>query len=144
MGSCGCGDYSPSWRLPGPGGIVYTIEMKRGCPDCGTPHGIVIYQHDAATARSWRDEDRPLLPIVPYDGDDASGACALAVLDPGDLETVIREHLAGLEDPLDWPSDDPDSWAREMSGEPLNEAVHRTLCRTEEAHTTTSTPAVSS
>ena len=128
MGSCGCGDYHADYRLPGPDGIVYTIALKRGCEECGTPHGIVIYRHDARSQREWRTDDVPELPIVPYTDGEVNGEARLAVLDPADLHNAILAYL-DERDEEDWPANDAQSWAIEMSGEPLTEAVHRTLMR---------------
>lgn len=131
MGSCGCGDYHADFRLPGPNGIVYTIALHRGCEECGTPHGLVIHRHDTEGQRAWRTDEVPELPFVPYDGGYPIPAeASLAVLHPDDLRDAIREHLESA-DREDWPVDEPEAWAIEMSGAPLDEAVHRTLMRTE-------------
>ena len=97
MGECGCGNYQPRWRLPGPGGIVYTIETYRGCDYCQTPSGVVIYRHDAETAASWGDEGVDVLPFVPYSGG-PSGQFAITVFDHERMRREIAAHFADADE----------------------------------------------
>ena len=42
MGHCGCADFNPILRMPGPDGFVYAIGVYPSCVSCDSPAGITI------------------------------------------------------------------------------------------------------
>lgn len=93
MGECGCGDTTPEFRLPGPDGITYGIEIYGSCHYCETPAGVVIYRFDAAEAAVWLDgvEDAPLMAYDPERPTNAQ--LAIPIVDPEFLMKALEDAV---------------------------------------------------
>ena len=63
MGACGCGDYQPMFRVPGPDGIMYALEVYAGCEYCSTGPGVMIHRHGETGRRDWDVDQLPELPF---------------------------------------------------------------------------------
>lgn len=61
MGQCGCGDFYPQFKLPGPNGSIYAIELFSGCHDCRSPAGVSIVRLSGEQLQEWEAEHIPLL-----------------------------------------------------------------------------------
>lgn len=53
MCECGCAQFSPSYKMPGPDGATYVIEIKRPCHDCSTPLGFIIHRMSEKDVVEW-------------------------------------------------------------------------------------------
>lgn len=99
MGECGCGNFSAKWKLPGPNGVLYAIEVYPGCSYCDNPAGVVVY-------RVRTDDDAfdvaglPELPIQVYQreplfadmpSDPISGEAFIPIVHTGSVLDVIAE-----------------------------------------------------
>ncbi len=95
MCECGCSMGNPTYRLQGPAGVCYVIELYPGCRNCSAPPGMVIKRihknHDN------RDElaEIPHLPfIVSRDGAECPIKCGP---DPDEFsEGVVAQVVAGV------------------------------------------------
>jgi len=127
MGQCGCGDYSPSFKMPGPRGIVYTISFYRACDYCETPSGIIINRMDK---RSQRDFDVGDLPDAPFNAysetEPINGDLCLAVLDPAHLRAAVEASFLGM-DEEEMADKTNESIADTVVEEALNEAFIQTM-----------------
>ena len=53
MGQCGCGDFHPQFKLPGPEGSFYALQLYTGCLDCRTPAGIIVAKLKGDEVDEW-------------------------------------------------------------------------------------------
>lgn len=90
MGQCGCGDYRPNVKFPGPDGSTYTLEIHDSCRYCETPFGVVITRHPELT-----DENDDYLvrelPDVDFMKVDDAAAAHFALLDPNLLRKKLED-----------------------------------------------------
>lgn len=95
MGSCGCGDFSPLWKLPGPDGITYAIEIYGPCDFCYTPLGVRIYQITDDQLTTWGVDELPDLEMYGYactDRGDLNAEALIALLDPEQLKLDLLDE----------------------------------------------------
>lgn len=59
MGQCGCGDFYPLWKLPGPDGSQYTIELLPACDYCREPLAVRISQLRGDALDHWEIDQVP-------------------------------------------------------------------------------------
>lgn len=96
MGACGCADYNGQWRLAGPKGLVYVVEVYDGCEYCETPAGVRFYRFGKESARDWNVRELPdLLANHGYseDGDTGDAERLVGVVDGAALRDVLGEEL---------------------------------------------------
>jgi hypothetical protein len=127
MGQCGCSDTIPDFRLPGPDGVHYGIQIYSSCHYCVTPAGVDIYRFDDTGAEEWLD-GVPEAPFTPYNADAPIAAqLSIPVLEPAELAKAIGRDQR--EDAEYNGADDEDF--REISEEDIRlalpAAVHNTL-----------------
>ncbi len=104
MGECGCGDFAAEWKLPGPNGVLYAIEVYPGCSYCDNPAGVVVY-------RVRTDDDAfnvaglPDLPIGVYQreplfegqaSDPVSGEAFIPITHTGAVLELIAERFGDV------------------------------------------------
>lgn len=97
MGQCGCADTSMVRRFPGPDGIIYGLELKPPCTNCGA-RALVIVTRLRDKDDQWWAEGVPELFTDP--------AHQEAVIPVLEIETVEKAILAGIQGGEE---DDPDS-----------------------------------
>lgn len=126
MGACGCGDTTPMFRMPGPAGVVYGVEVYESCHYCETPAGVVLYRFDEADDNAIFVEGLPEAPFVSYNTEQPTDAqLAIPVVDPRHLAQAMTAHYE------ESGSYDGDETSREIAEQDtqyvLPDAVHRTL-----------------
>lgn len=117
MGACGCGDYAADFKLPGPDGIVYAIEVRTPCDYCSTPAGVVLHRFTATGAKEWGADKLPEF-VFPKSGDRdyEDSSRGLAVVDPSLLwAALVRAGGDALEEAL--LEDDAEAALREAVAE---------------------------
>lgn len=94
MCECGCGDFNASWRLPGPKGTTYSIQVYPGCDFCDTPAGILIGKHSKEDAAAWGVPDLPEPTFPKLNDKDYDGAqFAIPVFHPQELVRAMSKRL---------------------------------------------------
>lgn len=81
MGECGCGNFYPEFKFPGPDGSVYALQVYRGCEGCQTPVGVIISRLTGEEIEEWDVEHLPELPFH-------------------DISENYREYLVQVADPM--------------------------------------------
>lgn len=94
MGACGCGDYQPMFRFPGPDGTVYALEVYAGCGDCATGPGVMIHRHGEEGRRDWDVDHLPELPF--HDLGAPEGQFAMPILS---WESARKRFVPLAQDP---------------------------------------------
>ncbi len=90
MCECGCGDFQGHMRFPGPRGVVYAIELKPACSNCGAPAGVLVHRFSAKLAKEWCVGDLPLAPFA----DDIDGyAFGIPVVEPQLLADALEDEM---------------------------------------------------
>lgn len=119
MCECGCGDYEGDFRLDGPDGIIYAIELKHPCRNCDAPGGIVIHRFSAELAREWGADQLPRFPFMTLrDGKEFDGTSGgIPVIDVQTMVHALDEH----------PYRDEDG---EAVDEDVSHAIHAALNKT--------------
>jgi len=98
MGTCGCGDYGASLRLPGPDGVVYAIAFYRGCNYCDAPPGVIVHRHSTKDAALWGVNSLPEPDWHVFSADSAEAA--FPAVDFKTLKALLTEQIK-LEDECD-------------------------------------------
>lgn len=101
MGECGCGDFDSQYKLAGPEGVTYSINIYSSCHYCNTPVAVDIYRHSAQGVEEWGVNELPDLPIHGYGAvlkgeepkEEIDGLGTIVVLDPDVLTKVLNEDL---------------------------------------------------
>jgi hypothetical protein len=122
MCECGCGNTEPDWRLPGPDGITYAIQVYPSCSDCGTPAGLIVYRFTAEEARSWGVNDCLELPIHPYMRGSVFGDCRIPIVHPRLLKKKLVELMRNVPEEYD-----PDGYLEDSFDEAFADAVAETF-----------------
>lgn len=89
MGQCGCGDFKPNFKLPGPNGSVYCIELFSGCHDCRAPAGVVIEKLSGEELITWDVQTIPTAQLVNLGKSDDHQTRAWALVDVEALAKYI-------------------------------------------------------
>lgn len=106
MGACGCGDFNGGLRFPGPKGIVYVLEIYRGCADCDAPAGIKLTRHrDVPDQRVWFEDEesvvfRDFRGEIAQPSEEASWFHK-AIVDPSLVIKAIADHFGDVKCVLD-------------------------------------------
>lgn len=87
MGQCGCGDFYPDFKLPGPDGILYAIQLYRGCHECHTPVGVIVSRLKGDEIETWDAQELPDLEFNEIS--ESYHEALLPVVEP----TVVAKHL---------------------------------------------------
>ncbi len=92
MGSCGCSDFDPKYKLAGPKGSVYAIEITHPCHYCQSPAGVVFHKFTKKDdMRDWEINELPDLPFFAENVDQP--LAAILVVDPWLLKEVIAKDV---------------------------------------------------
>lgn len=105
MGQCGCGDFLPQFKIPGPGRSLYTLQVYMPCDYCQTPAGVIVSRLDGPEEiESW---DAQHLPDLPFNAvSNRHHEKFLGVADPKaiakhlDLEHDLIEVYRALQQPV--------------------------------------------
>lgn len=88
MGQCGCGDFYPDFKLPGPDGALYAIQLYRGCHECQTPVGVIITRlKGAEEIEDWEAQHAPDLAFNEIS--EGLQEVLLPIVEP----TTVAKHL---------------------------------------------------
>lgn len=101
MGQCGCCDFHPEFKLEGPPGVVYTIQLDPGCPDCQEHRiGLIIHRLEGETITAWDAQHTPDFEMKEVDDGGKFAEARYLVLNPEHLERRLIEELgASFENP---------------------------------------------
>lgn len=93
MCECGCVGMGPKYKLPGPIGTTYTIQVYPGCRDCGTPIGLVVSHFAAEVANDHAIED--VAPMKLEEVFSGHSEAAITILHPPNLRHELASFLLG-------------------------------------------------
>jgi len=130
VGECGCGNTRVDFVLPGPGNVVYGVQLYPSCTNCDTPAGVQIYRWDAArdpSAPSWYEDAAPA-PWNPYDKDLGDGAdICVPVVTP---EALLKSLAKWCKDNKAGVGDDGDDYGsiEDLLADALPECLHDAAC----------------
>lgn len=101
MGQCGCCDYQPEFKLEGPAGTVYTIQLDPGCRYCDEHRiGLIVHRLKDETAHDWEAYRTDPLEFKSVDDGGNFAEARYLVLNPDHLIKRLTEELGGsIEDP---------------------------------------------
>lgn len=121
MCECGCGEFQPFARFPGPEGVMYTISayLSVDC-GCGNPAGVVITRLTTKVLKEWGMSRREITRLPKLAFNERLHEFAIAIIGKDELRQVGQEQIIGdTEIELD---------AQEI-GDVLQEALHLTAKR---------------
>lgn len=122
MGECGCSSTDVMFRIPGPEGVHYGIEIYGSCHYCHTPAGVVVHRFNDEWAKDWLTEHVPDAPFISYSsGDPINAMLSIPIVDPTELAAAHEEIR--LEDG----DGDADRLSEQSARYLLTRAVWRTL-----------------
>lgn len=101
MGACGCGDFDSRYKLAGPDGITYSINIYSSCHYCHTPVAVDIHRHSPEGVSEWEIDQLPELPIPPYSEGSIDGLGSIVVLDSDVLAGCLNEQTGNSVDSLE-------------------------------------------
>ncbi len=89
MGACGCGEWDPSAKLPGPDGTFYVLQVYRGCEHCNADASVIITKMTPDELALWESNVPDLEPRW-TSPDGAVVESVLPVVDVNDLATMLK------------------------------------------------------
>lgn len=106
MGQCGCSDFNPVGKIPGPNDDCYVLQIYPGCQQCNAAAGVIIYQMTEKELNDdWGEVDLPKLRISP-------NGLGIPVLH---FNSVAKEMVDSLAD-----------WVADLQDFNFRQAVHKT------------------
>jgi hypothetical protein len=115
MGECGCSSTDVTYRLPGPPGVHYGIEIYPSCNYCFTPVGLVVHRFDDENAEMWMSG----IAEPDFQGYEGVEEVLLPIIDAEHLAAALGE----------WREEDDERTLRRLASEfhqVLSDAVWRT------------------
>ena len=110
MGQCGCSESYPEFKLKGPDGIYYTVEVAYPCPYCRNPASIIVHKWDDKQDIEIFDIESEPDPVY-----NSLNEVVISLADEGVIKNYLlqglKEYIQGIKDDGDQVSyDDIKEW----------------------------------